>query len=179
MSFAKKSRTRTKVYCFCNKCNGALVDLRTKSKHRSINYKEAGPSRLLPDNDEMGDNEIEINYQEADKMDYKAMEYKLSDIPGPLPERNYLFLTKKMPINESENLQLVKDNDDQNRPSKDSGEEDDQNIDLDDSDEKKDDDYEEINFTSPEFDNDETKLPPNLNDDVCTWVMLWILQYQQ
>ena len=123
------------------------------------------------------------------------MEYELSDIPGLLPERNYLFLTKKMPINESENPQLVKgkisnrvlenlilddaDDDDQNRPSKDSGEEDDQNIDLDDSDEEEDDDYEEINFTSPEFDNDETKLPPNLNDDVCTWVMLWILQYQQ
>ncbi|PKK58948.1 hypothetical protein RhiirC2_795535, partial [Rhizophagus irregularis] len=64
-------------------------------------------------------------------------------------------------------------------PSKDSGEDDDQNIDFDDSDEEEDDDYEEINFTSPEFDNDKTKLLPNLNDDVCTWVMLWILQYQQ
>ena len=76
MSFANKIRTRTKVHCFCNKCNGALVDPKTRSKHRSINYKEAGPSRLLPDDDEMGDNEIEINYQEADEMDYNAMEYE-------------------------------------------------------------------------------------------------------
>ncbi|CAB5193401.1 unnamed protein product [Rhizophagus irregularis] len=134
MSFAKKTRMRTKVHCFCNKCNGALVDPRTRSKHRSINYKEDGPSGLLPDNDEIGDNEIEINYQEADEMDYNAIEYEplselSSDIPGPLPEE--------------------------------------------------DDDYEEINFTSPEFDNDETKLPPNFNNDVCTWIMLWILQYQQ
>ncbi|RGB30966.1 hypothetical protein C1646_764673 [Rhizophagus diaphanus] len=136
MSFAKKSRTRTKVHCFCNKCNGVLVDPRTRSKHRSINYKEAGPFRLLLDDDEMGDNKIKINYQEADEMDYNVMEYELPDIPGPLPERNYLFLTKKMPINESENSQLVKgkisnqvlenlilddaDDDDQNRPSKDS-----------------------------------------------------------
>jgi hypothetical protein len=206
MSFAKKTRTRTKVHCFCNKCNGALVDPRTRSKHtlRSINSNEAGPSGLLPDDDEMGDNEMEINYQEADEMDDNAMEYEplpelLSEITGPLPERNYIFLTKKMLINESENSQLVKkgkisdrvlenlilddaDDDDQNRSSKDSGEEDDQNIDSDNSDEEVDfenDDYEEINFTSPEFDNDETKLPLNLNDDVCTWVMLWILQYQQ
>ncbi|PKC09213.1 hypothetical protein RhiirA5_415965 [Rhizophagus irregularis] len=113
MSFAKKTRMRTKVHCFCNKCNGALVDPRTRSKHRSINYKEDGPSGLLPDNDEIGDNEIEINYQEADEMDYNAIEYEplselSSDIPGPLPVRNYLFLTKKIPINELENPQLVK-----------------------------------------------------------------------
>ena len=62
MSFAKKTKTRTKVHCFCNKCNGALVDPRTRSKHRSINYKEAGPSGILPDDDEMGDNEIKIDY---------------------------------------------------------------------------------------------------------------------
>lgn len=66
--------------------------------YKSINYKEAGPSGLC-------DNEIEINYQEANEMDYYAMEYEplselSSDIPGPLPVRNYLFLTKKMPINE-------------------------------------------------------------------------------
>jgi hypothetical protein len=115
MSFAKKTRTRTKVHCFCNKCNGALVDPRTRSKHtlRSINSNEAGPSGLLPDDDEMGDNEMEINYQEADEMDDNAMEYEplpelLSEITGPLPERNYIFLTKKMLINESENSQLVK-----------------------------------------------------------------------
>jgi hypothetical protein len=193
MSFTNKSRTRTKVHCFCDKCNGALVDPRTKSKHmlRNVNYNEAGPSGPP----EMGDNETEINYQEVDEMDDNAMEYEplselLTDIP---PERNYIFLTKKMPINKSEDSRLVKGkfsnrvlenlisddvDDDQNRPSKDFGE-DDQNSDLDDSDEEEEDDYEEINFTSPEFDNDEMKLPPNLNDDVCTWVMLWILQYQQ
>jgi len=114
MSFVKKTRTRTKVHCFCNKCNGALVDPRTKSKHtlRNINYKEAGLFEL-PDDDEMGDNEMEINFQEADEMDDNAMEYELlpelfSEIPGPLPERNYIFLTKKMSINESENSQPVK-----------------------------------------------------------------------
>ncbi|PKC57887.1 hypothetical protein RhiirA1_471804 [Rhizophagus irregularis] len=108
--------------------------------YKSINYKEAGPSGLC-------DNEIEINYQEANEMDYYAMEYEpLSELSSDIPDDA--------------------DDDDQNRPSKDSGKDNDQNIDFDDSDEEEDDDYEEINFTSPEFDNDETKLSPNLNDDV-------------
>src|ERR1043165_1657565 len=28
-------RTRTKVFCYCKDCNGALVDPRTKTKHMS------------------------------------------------------------------------------------------------------------------------------------------------
>ena len=96
MSFANKTRTRTKVHCFCNKCNGALVDPRTKAKHalKNINCKEAGLSG--PPDNKTGNNEIEINFQEADKMDDNAMEYEplpelLSEIPGPLHEEIIIF----------------------------------------------------------------------------------------
>src|SRR6266487_715060 len=86
MSLNRSTRMRTKVQCFCNKCNSALVDLRTKKRHMSkrINYQEAEPSGLP---DEMDDNE----------MDDNAMEYPL-----------YIFLTKKLPINELAKSQFVK-----------------------------------------------------------------------
>src|SRR6266487_2736784 len=81
MSFAKSTRTRMKVQCFCNKCNGALVNPRTKKRHMSkrINYQEARPSGL------------------PDEMDDIEMEYPL-----------HIFLTKKLPINESAKSQFVK-----------------------------------------------------------------------
>ena len=50
-----QTRTRTKVLCFCKKCNGLLVDPRTRSKHATkytsvrinINLEqEAGPTPL-------------------------------------------------------------------------------------------------------------------------------------
>src|SRR3954471_22492847 len=44
---------------------------------------------------------------------------------------------------------------------------------------EKNDDYEEINFASPDFDTNELKLPPNLNNNTYIWVILWVLQYQQ
>ena len=57
MSFQTK-RVRIKVYCYCNKCNGSLVDPRTKKRHISkrINYEEPRPS------DEIDD--IEMDYNE-------------------------------------------------------------------------------------------------------------------
>jgi hypothetical protein len=56
---------------------------------------------------------------------------------------------------------------------------DDRYSDEDFEDDEENDDYEEINFASPDFDNDEPKLPPNLNNDLNTWVILWIIQFQQ
>src|SRR6266480_1685001 len=82
MSLARSKRTRTKVQCFCIKCNGTLVDLRTKKSHMSrriINYQEAGPSWL------------------PNEMDENEMEYSL-----------HIFLTKKLPINKSAKYQKVK-----------------------------------------------------------------------
>jgi hypothetical protein len=182
MSFVKKTRTRTKVHCFCNNCKGALVDPRTKLRHKlkTINIQDVGPSEV---SDEMYDTEI----NQADETNDNEMEYE------PLPEtleitgqRNYIFLTKKMPINKSAHSQIVKKgkisdwvlenlisdgvNDEDDDDSKDF-EDDEPNIEFDSSDEEEDfknDDYEEINFASPDFDNDEVKLPPNLNDDICT-----------
>src|SRR2546422_657087 len=46
-------------------------------------------------------------------------------------------------------------------------------------DDEENDDYEEINFASPDFDTNELKLPPNLDNDTYIWVILWVLQYQQ
>src|SRR5215207_9349511 len=87
MSLAGSKRTRTKVQCFCIKCNGTLVDPRTKKSHMSrriINYQEVRPS-WLPD--EMDDIE----------MDDNEMEYPL-----------HIFLTKKLPINKSAKYQKIK-----------------------------------------------------------------------
>ncbi|CAB5190278.1 unnamed protein product [Rhizophagus irregularis] len=47
-----------------------------------------------------------------------------------------------------------------------------------DSEDFEDDDKEEVNFASKNFDDDKPKLP-NINNDNYTWIILWILQYQQ
>lgn len=172
MSFQTK-RVRTKVYCYCKKCNGSLVDPRTKKRHISkrINYEEPRPS------DEIDDIEMDFN-----EIDDNAMEHD-----PPVTERDYNFLTKKLPINESEKSLIIKkgkisdrvienlllDADDNDKDS------DDRDPDEDSEDDEENDDYEEINFASPDFDTNELKLPPNLDNDTYIWVILWVLQYQQ
>src|SRR2546423_4648349 len=93
MSFQTK-RVRTKVYCYCKKCNSSLVDPRTKKRHISkrINYEESRPS------DEIDDIEMDFN-----EIDDNAMEHD-----PPVTERDYNFLTKKLPINESEKSLIIK-----------------------------------------------------------------------
>src|SRR5437870_13704471 len=94
MSFQTK-RVRTKVYCYCKKCNGSLVDPRTKKRHiisKRINYEEPRPS------DEIDDIEMDFN-----EIDDNAMEHD-----PPVTERDYNFLTKKLPINESEKSLIIK-----------------------------------------------------------------------
>src|SRR5947208_5819685 len=93
MSFQTK-RVRTKVYCYCKKCNGSLVEPRTKKRHISkrINYEEPRPSDEI-DDIKMDFNEIDDNVMEHDP---------------PVTERDYNFLTKKLLINESEKSQIIK-----------------------------------------------------------------------
>ena len=90
MSF-QTQRVRTKVYCYCKKCNGSLVDPRTKKRYISkrINYKEPRPS------DEIDDIEMDFN-----EIDDNAMEHDL-----PVTERDYNFLTT---INELIKSQIIK-----------------------------------------------------------------------
>src|SRR2546429_367992 len=93
-------RIRTKVFCYCKKCNGTLVDPRTKLKHTSKYQSSiAGPSRAVaepsgaepfgvnqsdakPSDAEPSDAEPAINY---DEMEWDPIEQ--------LSERNNIFLT--------------------------------------------------------------------------------------
>ena len=193
MPLAGNQSARTKVHCFCIKCNGALVDPRMRNKHREY-FQRAGSSadfRSEMENvNEMDDNEMEGNEMGDNEIDDNEMEYDpLPEITNPLPEVIYSFLTKKIPIHESENFQRVKkgkiservlenlllDDDDQNRHPEDSEDNDDQSIDFENSEDEEDsenDDYEEVNFASPDFDNNEPILPPNLSNDTYSWVIL-------
>src|SRR3989442_8026458 len=84
MSLAGGKRTRTKVQCFCIKCNGTLVDPRTKKSHMSrriINYQEAEPSWLPDEMDDNGtddemddDNEMDGNEMDDNEMDDNEMD---------------------------------------------------------------------------------------------------------
>src|SRR5207249_10245045 len=130
----------------------SLVDQRTKKRHISkrINYEESRPS------DEIDDIEIDFN-----EIDDNAIEYD-----PPVTERDYNFLTKKLPINKSEKSQIIKKgkisdqilenllldaNDNDRDPDEDS------------EDDKENDDYEKINFASSDFDTNEIKHHPNLD----------------
>src|SRR5205823_13378538 len=128
------------------------------------------------------------------------MEYELLlIITDPSFERNYCNLTKKLPVHKSAKVKkrkipdLVLDNilsdndsdDDDYNDDNDSSENDDDSEDDDNSedsendDNSEDDDEEEINFASTDFDNDEPKLPNIDSNYNYTWIILWILQYQQ
>src|SRR5436305_14277620 len=79
MSLAGSKRTRTKVQCFCIKCNGTLVDPRTKKSHMSrriINYQEVRPSWLPDemDNIEMNDNRTDNEMDDDNEIDSNKMD---------------------------------------------------------------------------------------------------------
>src|SRR5207249_1006930 len=150
MSFQTK-RVRTKVYYYCKKCNGSLVDPRTKKRHISkrINYEEPRPF------DEIDDIEMDFN-----EIDDNAMEH---DPP----------VIKRGKISDRVIENLLLDADDNDKDS------DDRDPDEDFEDDEENDDYEKINFASPDFDTNKLKLPPNLDNDTYIWVILWVLQYQQ
>src|SRR5579859_6825812 len=104
------TRNRTKVYCYCKICNGNLVDSRMKKnyelKHNNSYTNSSGN-----------------NYQEVEEAGNILMECEpvpkinvpLSNITGqapevakPLFEKTHSFLTKKVPIHESEKYQKIK-----------------------------------------------------------------------
>ena len=215
---SNSNRTRTKVYCYCKICNGKLVDPRTKKNHE------------LKYNNSYANNNSGNNYQETEKAGNNLMEYEplpevnvpLSNITGqspeviePLSERNYSFLTKKVPIHESEKIKRGKvsdlvlenilpnsernkndnqdkgfeDNDGENGGSEDFEDdeedsdsedfEDDDDEDDDEDDDTEDDNDEEINFASTDLEDVDPSLPNIDIDDNYTWIILWILRYQQ
>ena len=101
---AKITRTRTFKICYCRKCDGhKLVDPRTKEEHESKyvrinfdinNYQEAGLSDTVPDtrpSADAFDNNFDV------EMEYEP----LLMITNPSSERNYCYLTKKLPVHKS------------------------------------------------------------------------------
>src|SRR5438045_5325384 len=198
---AKIMRTRTFKICYCRKCDGRkLVNPRTKEEHESKyvrinfdinNYQEAGPSDTGP-SDTVSDTR-----PSADAFDNNfdvEMEYEpLLMITDPSSERNYCYLIKKLPVHKSAKVKkrkisdLVLDNilsdndsdDDDYDDDNDSFENDDDSEDSENDDNSENDDEEEINFALTDFDNDELKLPNIDSNYNYTWIILWILQYQQ
>lgn len=190
------TRTRTKVFCFCEKCNGKPVDPRTKDSHRLKYSSSAGePSNTWTSNPESSntiDNDDPLP-EIIDPIDPSPM--IIDDIIVPLPlERNHSFLTKKRPIHESKKSNTKKgkisdqvlenllsddegdfDDGDENRDFED---EDDGFEDIDNDDRDSDEEV-DVNFASTGLDDDEPRLP-NLNINYShAWVILWILQFQQ
>ena len=87
------------MFCYCKKCNGALVDPRTKLKHTSKYQSSiAGPSRAVAE--PSGAEPFGVNQSDAEPSDaepainYDEMEW---DPIERLSERNNIFLTKKLP----------------------------------------------------------------------------------
>ena len=99
-------RIRTKVFCYCKKCNGALVDPRTKLKHTSKYQSSiAGPSRAVAE--PSGAEPFGVNQSDAEPSDaefainYDEMEW---DPIERLSERNNIFLTKKLSHESAKNI---------------------------------------------------------------------------
>jgi hypothetical protein len=198
------TRTRTKVLCFCKKCNGKPVDPRTRDTHKlKFSSSAEEPSNTWTSNPESSnsgpsntvDNDDPLP-KIIDPIDPSPM--IIDDVIEPLPlERNHSFLTKKRPIHESEKSYAKKgkisdqilenllsddegdfDDGDENRDFEDFEDEDDGSEDIDNDDRDSDEEV-EVNFASTGLDDDEPRLP-NLNINYShAWVILWILQFQQ
>jgi len=116
------NRTRTKVYCYCKKCNGSLVDSRTKIQHslKFKNYQEgepfiAGPSNVEPS--DAGPSNVEPSYAEPSNAGPSDAGPSNADSNTELSDAiptfdddlynemkiksNNFFLTKKLPTHES------------------------------------------------------------------------------
>src|SRR6266496_6636651 len=202
-------RIRTKVFCYCKKCNRALVDPRTKLKHTSKYQSSiAGPSRAVAE--PSGAEPFGVNQSDAEPSDTEPSDVEPSDAKPSnaepainydemewdpierLSKRNNIFLTKKLPHESVKRkgkiFALVLENI------------------LDDESDKNDDDYyypdseeeeyyddegeeeeeEEVNFMlhSTERSNDDEPNLPNIINSINSnysfiWIILWILQYQQ
>src|SRR6185312_12913709 len=201
-------RIRTKVFCYCKKCNGALVDPRTKLKHTSKYQSSiAGPSRAIaepsgaepfgvnqsdaepsdaepsdaePSDAEPSDAEPDINY---DEMEWDPIEQ--------LSERNNIFLTKKLPHESAKRKGKISALVLENILDDESDKNDDDHYYPDSEEEEYDDDEEEeeeeeVNFMlhSTERPNDDEPNLPNIINSINSnysfiWIILWILQYQQ
>ena len=193
------TRTRTKVYCYCKICNGKLVDPRTKKSHE-LKYNNSYTNNNSGNNyQEAGNNLMECEPLPEINVPLSNITGQSPEVIEPLSERTYSFLTKKLPIHESEKSDLVlenllpnnEDNDGDGDGdgdgdesfedvSEDSDSEDFENDNGDnDTEDFEDDDDEEVNFASTDFEDGEPSLP-NINvDDNYTWIILWILRYQQ
>ena len=107
-------RIRTKVFCYCKKCNGTLVDPRTKLKYTSKYQSSiAGPSRAVAEPsgaEPFGVNQSDAEPSVAEPSDAKPSVAEPSDAEPAinydemewdpierLSERNNIFLTKKLP----------------------------------------------------------------------------------
>src|SRR5881398_3490550 len=110
-------RIRTKVFCYCKKCNGVLVDPRTKLKHTSKYQSSiADPSRAVAEPsgaEPFGVNQSDAEPSDAEPSDAEPSVAEPSDAEPSdaeptinydemewdpierLPERNNIFLTKK------------------------------------------------------------------------------------
>lgn len=124
------TRIRTKVHCYCERCDGKLVDPRTKEKHKlkyklrnfsgNNNYQEVGPSIIEPsdadDNDAVEYDPLHADNDNDDADSNNIMDYhllseiagSLSEVIEPSSERNYSFLIRKMPIHKSVKFQSVR-----------------------------------------------------------------------
>ena len=191
MSYSDQTRTRTKVHCYCRKCGGRLVDPRTRDQHKlKYTYAINGPSNIEPSN--AMNNFVNDDYQEAGPSNiepsYARPPYAVSN-NGPLFEKNFSFLTKRMPIDESAKTQKVKkgnlpdqillsDDDDDDFEDVDDEDGDSEDF-VDDEDSDSEDENEVVNFASPGFDDYEP-INPIINTNCnYTWIILWILKYQQ
>src|SRR3989440_8080124 len=192
------------MFCYCKKCNGALVNPRTKLKHTSKYQSSiAGPSRAVAE--PSGAEPFGVNQSDAEPSDTELSDAEPSDAEPAinynemewnpierLSERNNIFLTKKLPHESAKRkgkisalvLENILDNesdkndDDYYYPDSEKEEY------YDDDEEEE--EEEEVNFMLhlTERPNDDEPNLPNIINSINSnysfiWIILWILQYQQ
>src|SRR5579859_3895060 len=105
------TRNRTKVYCYCKICNGKLVDPRTKKSHE-LKYNNSYTNNSSGNNyqkaEEAGDNLMECEPVPEINVPLSIITDQAPEVVEPSSERTHSFLTKKVPIHESENYQKIK-----------------------------------------------------------------------
>ncbi|PKC64471.1 hypothetical protein RhiirA1_396016 [Rhizophagus irregularis] len=175
-----RSSTRTKVNCFCDKCEGKLVDPRTQRKHASSSSQmsiqediEAESSQQNTNNElyqsaRFSRQQIEVSQDTVDIEDIEEENQETDDSDFNYLPREHVSRYTKLSTTFTE--LFINDFEQSEATESDTG--------IDDNDDSANNEYSEIfeNYSCPPFEPSiNTEV---VNDNRILWILIWIMRFQ-
>ena len=178
-----KSHGRRQEPCYCSKCKGKLVDIRTKTIHEGKDpdddqdseyaQEATNPSPSLEDHNENSDGDDEISDNDENLIQRMEMVETEDDFPTILPrQRSRRYASKQTKISE-EVPELFTTDDELNTNSESEGNSDNNN--------DNDNEYNEIfeDYSQPQF-QDQIQIDSETTaNSQFLWIILWIMRFRK